>query len=96
MRPQETLPARFEGKLLKDPYAPAIVLELESGRIRRWSRAAVEHRALRVASICLSRGTSTDARVGIVTTNRLDAMAAAYFTLDRAGPVPARGRRAGD
>ncbi len=78
---RETIPGRFESHLSEDPYAPAVVVYGDLGRVRRWTRAAIEHRALKVATFCAAHGVAADARVCVSTADPVDAMACAYFVL---------------
>lgn len=76
-----TVPARFESLLAQGPYAPAVLLYRSNGRVRRWTRAAVEHRAMRVGTLCAAYGLGAVARVAVDVTHQLDAMAAAFYAL---------------
>ena len=58
-----TVPRRFESLLERDPYSPAVVLIRPGARDRVWVRAAVEHRAVRIAGVCSLLGLASQARV---------------------------------
>lgn len=76
-----TVPRRFETLLERDPYAPAVVLVRPGARDRVWVRAAVEHRAVRIAGVCSLLGLPSQARVAFSGHGALDRMAAAWFVL---------------
>lgn len=76
-----TVPGRFEAHLAQDPYAPAVLLYRAGGRVRRWTRAAIEHRAMRIGTLCAAYGLGADARVTIRVTDAIDVMAAVYYAL---------------
>jgi hypothetical protein len=76
-----TVPRRFESLLERDPYSPAVVLIRPGARDRVWVRAAVEHRAVRIAGVCSLLGLASQARVAFSGHGALDRMAAAWFVL---------------
>jgi hypothetical protein len=76
-----TVPRRFETLLETDPTAPALVLVRAGARDRVWIRAAVEHRAVRLAGAFARAGLPGDARVRFTGTGALDRLAVTYFAL---------------
>jgi hypothetical protein len=83
MRPRgiDSLPASFEQLIWTDPAAPAVVLRRRDGRDRIWTRAAVEHRAVRIGALCAALGLAADARVAIAGHGALDVLASAWYVL---------------
>ncbi len=77
----DSLPACFEHLIWSDPGAPAVVLRRPGGRDRIWTRAAVEHRAVRIGALCAGLGLAADARVAITGHGALDVLAAAWYVL---------------
>ncbi len=77
----ESVPSRFEQLLFDVPDAPAVVRVRKGGRRRVWSRAAVEHRAIRVAIYCTEQGLAAGARVSVAATDPVDRMGAIFFVL---------------
>lgn len=78
---EETLPGRFESRLDEDPFAAAVTLRRPNGVVRVWTRAAVEHRAVRVGAFCAQEGLAAGARVAVTASGALDALAVVWFTL---------------
>lgn len=76
-----TVPRRFESLLERDPFAPALVLTRVGSRDRVWVRAAVEHRAVRLAGACALRGLASHARVAFTGHGALDRLAVSLFVL---------------
>lgn len=76
-----TVPDRFASLLDEDPFAPALVLTRIGSRDWIWVRAAVEHRAVRLAGACISRGLATHGRVIFTGSGALDRLAASLFVL---------------
>ncbi len=81
MRTVGTVPGRFESHLAKDPYAPALEVYRSNGRLRKWTRAAIEHHAIRIGSLCAAYGLGADGRVALQVSDPLCAMAGAYYAL---------------
>jgi hypothetical protein len=83
MRPRtsDSLPASFEQLIRTDPSAPAVILRRRDGRDRIWTRAAVEHRAVRIGALCARLGLAANAHVAIVGQGVLDVLAAAWYVL---------------
>jgi hypothetical protein len=77
----DSLPDTFARLIERDPGAPAVVLRRGEGRERIWTRAAVEHRAVRIAALCADLGLAADARVAITGHGALDVVATAFFLL---------------
>lgn len=76
-----SVPRCFESMLEREPDAPAVVLVRPGGRDRVWVRAAVEHRAVRIAGVCARVGLAPHASVAIACQGALDRLAAAWFVL---------------
>ena len=76
-----TVPGRFEAHLAKDPFAPALEIYRANGRSRKWTRAAIDHHAIRIGSLCAAYGLGAEARVAINLDDPLKSMAAAYYVL---------------
>jgi hypothetical protein len=76
-----TVPRRFETLLEAEPMAPALVLVRSGARDRVWIRAAVEHRAVRLAGAFARAGLSGRARIRFAGAGALDRLAVAYFAL---------------
>ena len=76
-----TVPHRFTALLEEDPFAPALVLTRTGSRDRIWVRAAVEHRAVRIAGACAKRAVPFQARVAFTGHGTLDRLAASLFVL---------------
>ena len=77
----DTVTGRFERLLMRDPFAPAVVMVRPGARDRVWVRAAIEHRAVRLAGLCTWAGLPSSAHVAFEGSNALDRMAAAFFIL---------------
>lgn len=77
----ESVPHRFEALLDADPTAPAVVLVRPDGRERVWVRAAVEHRAVRLAGACAAAGVPAGVRLAFRGHGLLDRMATAWYAL---------------
>ena len=76
-----TVAHRFTALLEEDPFAPALVLTRTGSRDRIWVRAAVEHRAVRIAGACAKRAVPFQARVAFTGHGTLDRLAASLFVL---------------
>ena len=76
-----SVPQQFEGLIEAAPLAPAVILVRPDRPDRVWVRAAVEHRAARVAAVCASLGLSSGAQVALELKGALDRLAAAYYVL---------------
>lgn len=61
---QRSIPALFDALLVRDPYAPMVILRRPQ-RVRIHNRAAVEHRAVQIQSLWSEQGVPTDARIAV-------------------------------
>jgi hypothetical protein len=77
----DSVPGCFEGLLGAEPHAPAVILVRADGRRRVWTRAAVEHRAVRLGAYIAGRHLGRNDAVAVTTTGALDTMAAVYLLL---------------